>query len=247
MGEGESVAGEELEAQQSPPGCLAGSGEGELRNRFDTRVERFVHGAFAAELLLPASADALIDVSEFNTDERLPYWADLWPAARALARHLLDAPPRRVVRALELGAGIALPSLVLRFLGVDVIASDYYDDALRFARANAERNGMAPLRTERLDWRESAARPRRFDLILAADVLYERRNIEPLLSLLPRLLRAGGRVLVADPDRVYLAEFRERALRLGWAISEEMREEQATEPDPKQLSRIRILEMRRTS
>ena len=241
------MASEELEAQQPLRGDSAGSDESELRSRFDTRVESFVHGTFAAELLLPANADALIDESEFNTDERLPYWADLWPAARALARHLLDAPSHAAARALELGAGIALPSLVLHSLalGVDVTASDYYDDALRFAQANAQRNGLAPLRTELLDWREPAARLGRFDLILAADVLYERRNVDALLDLLPQLLHDDGRVLIADPGRVHLAEFRERAESQGWAITEEVREEPAINLDPKQLSRIRLLEMRR--
>ena len=239
------MTSEELEAQQPLRGNSAGSDESELRSRFDTRVESFVHGTFAAELLLPANADALIDESEFNTDERLPYWADLWPAARALARHLLDAPSHTATRALELGAGVALPSLVLRFLRVDVTASDYYDDALRFAQANAQRNGLAPLRTELLDWREPAARLGRFDLILAADVLYERRNVDALLDLLPQLLRDDGRVLIADPGRVHLAEFRERAESRRWAITEEVREEPAINLDPKQLSRIRLLEMRR--
>src|SRR5918993_3776037 len=38
----------------------------------------------------PAAADALIDEEEFAQDERLPYWADLWPSSVALARHVSE-------------------------------------------------------------------------------------------------------------------------------------------------------------
>jgi predicted nicotinamide N-methyase len=82
--------------------------EAELRQRFDTREERFVHGDWSVDVLLPRAADALIDEAEFDADERLPYWADLWPSARALTRHLLENPPAERL-AVELGAGVALP------------------------------------------------------------------------------------------------------------------------------------------
>ena len=126
--------------------------EATLRARFDLREERFAHAGFSIDVLLPRAADALIDEAEFEADERMPYWADLWPSARALARHLLEHPPREQ-RIVELGAGLSLPSLALRGLGLHPLATDYYGDALRFAEVNAVRNGLAPLRTEMLDWR----------------------------------------------------------------------------------------------
>ncbi|HEV2131729.1 MAG TPA: hypothetical protein VGR27_11530, partial [Longimicrobiaceae bacterium] len=93
--------------------------ENELQRRFEVRVERFEHGAVALEILLPHAADELIDEEDFDRDERLPYWAELWPSARALARYLLEreVPAGRV---LELGAGVALPSLALHARGAEV-------------------------------------------------------------------------------------------------------------------------------
>lgn len=203
--------------------------EAEIRRRFTVRTETFAHGSFRAELLLPASPEALIDESEFNADERLPYWAELWPAARALARHLLDGPAP-AGRVLELGCGIALPSLALRWRGAEVLATDYYPDALLFARANAARNGLPTPATTLLDWRESAPQLGRFDLILAADVLYEQRNAQSLAAALPRLLAPTGKVLLADPQRVYLAEFRQRMRAAGWKVeAQAAREPAATE------------------
>src|SRR3954462_3822844 len=103
---------------------VGSSTEAELRARFEVREEAFRHGDFAVRMLLPRAADELIDAAEFDADERLPYWADLWPSARGLTRHLLDPPPRER-RILELGSGVALPSLALRSLGADPLATDY--------------------------------------------------------------------------------------------------------------------------
>ena len=51
--------------------------------------------------------------------------------------------------------------------------------------------------------------------MLAADVLYERRNVEPLLSLLPWL---GPEVLLADPGRPALRAFLDGAAE-RWAVT----------------------------
>jgi predicted nicotinamide N-methyase len=40
-----------------------------------------------------------------------------------------------------------------------------------------------------------------FDLILAADVLYERKNAAALADLVPKLLAPGGEAVFADPRR----------------------------------------------
>jgi predicted nicotinamide N-methyase len=211
--------------------------EAELRARFDVREERFGHGGWEVELILPHAADELIDETEFAHDERLPYWAELWPSARGLARHLLDAPGPNAsaggaasdeeragggwdgVRVLELGCGVALPSLALRRRGADVLATDWYEDALRFARANAARNGLAPLRTQPLDWRHPPG-GWGWDVVMAADVLYEPRNVAILATLLQRVTAPGGTVLIADPGRLYAGDFFRTMRAEHWHIDE---------------------------
>lgn len=207
------------------------------------RYEEFAHAGFRVEMALPPSAEELIDVSDFNDDERLPYWADLWPSARALAKHLLDAPPP-AGRVIELGCGVALPSLALRSRGVAVVASDYYAEALDFARLNAERNGIAEPGTLLLDWRSPPEGLGRFDLAIAADVVYEKRNADALAALLPDLLSSGGRFVVADPGRLYFADLRAALLDAGWSVRElEMREEPAPVGEGPRI-RVSIVEMR---
>ena len=159
-------------------------------------------------LLRPPSADELIDEEAFDEDEFLPYWAELWPSGLALAR-AVAALDLRGARVVELGAGLGLPSLAAAARGADVLATDWADDAVELLRRNAERNGIA-LRAEVVRWDEPAplVREAPWRLVLGADLLYERRNADQLLELLPRL---GGDVLLADPRRPFARGFLERA------------------------------------
>lgn len=193
--------------------------ETELRRRFATREETFAHADCRLDMLMPVATDDLLDEAEFARDERIPYWAELWPSARALARHLMEAPLPRG-RVLELGCGLALPSLALLGRGVDVLATDYYGDALLFARANARRNGLPDLATSWLDWRTPPADLGRFATVVAADVLYEERNLAPLGAALAALLADGGEALLADPDRRHLPAFVAAMRAAGWQVSE---------------------------
>jgi predicted nicotinamide N-methyase len=193
--------------------------EAGLRRRFATREETFAHAACRLDMLMPAATDDLLDEADFARDERIPYWAELWPSARVLARRLLDAPLPRG-RVLELGCGLALPSLVLLGRGAAVVATDYYDDALLFARANARRNGLPDLSTSVLDWRTPPADSGRFETVVAADVLYEERNIASFGTALTAVLAEGGEAFLADPDRKHLPAFVAAMRGAGWQVSE---------------------------
>jgi predicted nicotinamide N-methyase len=153
-------------------------------------------------LLRPAEPEALLDEDAFARDEFLPYWAELWPAGTALARAL----PERLDGAaiVELGCGLGLPSLVAAARGADVLAVDWAPEATALLERNAARNGVE-LRTRTADWRAFGGS---FDLVLAADVLYEHRNVDPLLGLLPRL---APEALLALAGRPYEQEFVRRA------------------------------------
>lgn len=192
-------------------------------SRFATREDRFVHGDHAWSLVLPKSSEDLFDQAAFDSDERLPYWADLWPSATCLARAILD---RRVIEidasamdAIELGSGVALVSLAMRAIGASIVATDYEPDALRFAAWNAEANGLGPLATRVLDWRTPPA-DLSAPLVIAADVLYEKRNADAIAELLPRIVAPGGRALFADPRRPWRAHLMERLAAVGWVVTE---------------------------
>src|SRR5262249_13550574 len=89
----------------------------------------------------------------------------------------------------------------------DVLASDYYEDAVRFARVNAKRNGAPSVGGRMLDWRQLPPDLERFDMVLAADVLYEAPYGALMSKVLARALDRSGVAIVADPGRVGREEF----------------------------------------
>ncbi len=165
-------------------------------------------------LLVPPDAEALLDEEAFEHEEFLPYWAELWPSGLALGDAVAscDVSGARVV---ELGCGLGIPSLAAALTGASVLATDWSPDAIELLRANAERHGIT-LEAEVSRWTDARLELERapWDLVLAADVLYERRNADLLLGLLPRL---GTEVLLADPGRPHLKAFLERAAR-AWRV-----------------------------
>ena len=165
----------------------------------ELRDETIHVGDVTLTLTRPVAPDALIDEEAFARDEFLPYWAELWPAARALATALPDKLSG--VRVVELGCGLGVPSLVAAARGAVVTATDWAEDAVALLAENAAANGLE-LRAEVRDWRDPW--PEEFDLALAADVLYEERNVRPLLA---RLRELAPEALVALAGRPYEAEF----------------------------------------
>ena len=162
----------------------------------------------------PRDAEALIDEGAFEPDEFMPYWAELWPSGVALAKRLAGRALHGA-RVVELGCGLGLPSLAAARAGGRVLATDWSRAALDRLERNADANGVS-IATELVDWAAPEALVRRapFDLVLAADVLYERRNVSLMLSLLPAL---AGEVWLADPGRSFTEAFLDQAPRL-WAV-----------------------------
>ena len=173
-------------------------------------VEQTVEvGGRELSLLRPRDAVALLDEEAFEREEFLPYWAELWASGETLAREVAG---RQVggLRVLELGCGLALPSLAAALGGAEVLATDWSPDAIALLETNAARNGIR-LETKVVAWSQADVLVARapWDLVLAADVLYERRNVDELLALLPQL--EPTEVLVADPGRPHAQTFFERA------------------------------------
>jgi predicted nicotinamide N-methyase len=153
------------------------------------------------EVLLEA-----IDPVAFAEDERMPYWAELWPSAVGLARYVMQHLDLATQHVLELGCGLGLVGVAAALRGARVLCTDYEPDALAFARHNARRNACRHVRFRLVDWRRPALR-RRYAYILASDVIYEARNFAPLATVLQRFLARNGMAVFADPGRVNAVPF----------------------------------------
>jgi len=162
----------------------------------------------------PAEAAGLPDDGAVEWAPIAPYWAVLWRSGVALAREVeaAELTGRRVV---ELGCGLGVPSIAAARAGASVLATDADPDALELLERNARANGVS-VETAVFDWSRPAALIERapFDLVLAADVLYERPSVALLLALLPRL---GPELWLADPGRPPAGAFLEQATR-QWEV-----------------------------
>ena len=170
----------------------------------------------------PAASDQLLDDQAIRTafaaDEYLPYWADLWPAARMLARAVLREPWTAGLTALELGCGLGLPGIAALARGLRVLFNDCDRTALRFAERNAQLNGFANFRLVPFDWR-CPPDGLRVPVVLASDLAYERRHVEPVVELLTTILEPGGLCLLTDQDRPPAAYLREQLTAHGFMFA----------------------------
>jgi predicted nicotinamide N-methyase len=160
-----------------------------------------------AEFLIgrPEHSDRLLDQAAvlvaFETDEYMPYWADLWPAARMLAKVIMQETWKPGTPALEVGCGLGLPGIVALSRGLQVTFSDYDPCALRFSGDNARLNGFEHFSVMQLDWRHPPE-SLRMPVILASDLIYELRNVAPLVEFVKKVLLPGGMCLLTDQDRI---------------------------------------------
>jgi predicted nicotinamide N-methyase len=160
-------------------------------------------------VLQPAESAELPDDGPVEWAPLLPYWSVLWRSGVALGRELAEAGSLAGLRVVELGCGLGVPSLVAARAGADALACDEEAEALELVERSARANGLE-IETARVDWRAPDELVERgpFDLVLAADVLYDRGAVAPLLALLPRLARESW---IADPCRPAAGAFIERA------------------------------------
>ena len=169
------------------------------------------YSVWAAEDL-DEMVDALIAKGEDHPDykdERLPYWAEIWPSSLALAEYVQNCEEiTSESTVLELGCGPGVAGLAAHRAKL-VTVSDYEKPALTLSVANwLENLGIEPC-AELMDWRdprlELAA-----DILLAADVAYEKRFFEPLINTFKKLLKPNGYILLSEPGRSVAGEFFEQ-------------------------------------
>lgn len=154
--------------------------------------------------------DALISLPDSDiqkSDERIPYWTEIWPSALALSRFIIQNEEFiKDKNTLEIGAGLGLPSLAASLFTKKVICSDYLFDALTFARKNAELNKIDSIDYAVIDWRAYDAN-QTYDIILASDIAYEKRFFEDLPRSLKSMMHPNSQVWLSEPGRHFTEPF----------------------------------------
>lgn len=186
----------------------------------NTVTETFRFPGLTLRIERVTNLDDLVDQvtdEAFSHDERLPYWAELWPASIGLCRYLRRHEETvRGKRVLELGCGLGLTSICLYYAEPSaLLVTDYEMPALEMMVRNFRLNGLPPPAHRLMDWR-SPGESRHFERIVASDVLYEKRFFTVLLDLFDRVLEPGGYALIAEPNRPIAKDFFELAVNRGY-------------------------------
>lgn len=175
-------------------------------DEYTTAELQITIGHLQVRIVRATNVDELFDrlvakgeTHEDVVDERIPYWAELWPSGIGLA-HFLAGLPMAGTTVTELGCGLGLSGIVAGMLGAEVTLTDYLDEAVQFAEYNWSLNCTHPATFKRLDWREpdpSVAA----DWLIASDITYEKRYFQYLPAAFRTMCKPGGKILVSDPRR----------------------------------------------
>lgn len=199
--------------------CIAGF-TAELRN-IDLTVESEHAGriaAPAAEMYVVADLERHVDGAQLLRDPlgtEPPYWALVWIGARAMAARLRSRPGLAGARVLDLGCGLGLTGVVAGIGGAHVTFVDYVDEAVAFARVNAEHHSLSDYSARRLDFTADRL-AERFDLILAADIVYDPDHYSALVEFLCTHLAADGTILLTESLRADAKRVIEMLARAGF-------------------------------
>ena len=215
-------------------------------SRYDGPIQEVTvqAGGKPIQLVRPGDPDRLLETPEVvlwnQTDDYMPYWAYLWPGSFLLSDAVVAGGWPARTSTLELGCGLGLPGLVAVSCGLAVEFTDHDITPLDFVTRSAERNGFDPAlySVALLDWRYPTER--KFDLILGADITYEKRLVPLVASVVAGQLAPGGVALITDPNRVAAAGFAEAIREVGLAVEATPAEADAPEFGPVQGTIYRI-------
>ncbi len=151
--------------------------------------------------------DYLLEV--VKTDDDVPFWAVLWPAAVSMSEYFWENVDFNGLRVLELGAGLGLAGIVAAAKGASTVQTDFIPESQQLAKENAEINGISNISYRLADWRNFPIEEQ-FDRIIGSDILYEPKLHPYLEKIFMENLKPGGTVIIADPGREDAKKFIEK-------------------------------------
>jgi predicted nicotinamide N-methyase len=162
-----------------------------------------------------------------------PLFGMLWPSGTRLAERIALRPVSANEHILEIGCGLALASIVAHRRGADVTASDCHPLAAGFLQRNLRLNGLLPMPYVHGQWgggvAMTLAQPKRYELIIGSDVLYERDSKGDLASHIAEHAAPVAEVWIIDPDRSNRSAFSQRMTALGFSLQEERLDAKASD------------------
>lgn len=140
----------------------------------------------------------------------VPYWAQVWPAAKALCEVLAEEPHLlKNKTVLELAAGLGLPSLLAAQFAKEVTATDFIDDAVEMLQRSANYNGLQNFQCRVGNWRECDANLKP-EVLLLSDINYDPKDFDDLYKMLIRFINQNTTIIISTPQRLMAKPFMER-------------------------------------
>jgi predicted nicotinamide N-methyase len=221
-----------------------------IHRRYQTKAEILQIGPVKIHFTRIADPDVVLDRVAAEEDRRekvsgerregeelhLPYWAELWESGMGIGQMLVGAPELvQGKNVLDLGCGMGLAGTVAAALGANVLFADLEPDSLLFATLNSL-PWRENIRTRRLNWQRDHL-DERVDLILGADILYEKQQWPFLESFWRKHLAERGSVVLGEPGR------QTGDLFLEWISSKPWKIERSEQPVPTRPRPIRLFHL----
>ena len=170
----------------------------DFKHRYEVELTKFSLVNQTLEIYVPKNIDRFINQNDIF--DGFPLWSKIWEATAVLAFQLSKVPVKSEVKFLEIGAGMGVAGIYAATLGHDITITEYNDDAIHFARANAMQNGVDPTLIQKLDWSNPGVMGQ-FDYIIGSEVVFKETDIMSLHFLFQRYLKPGGTILLAEGMR----------------------------------------------
>ncbi|HBV96687.1 MAG TPA: methyltransferase [Desulfotomaculum sp.] len=162
-----------------------------------TKETRITLPGLDVPFLVVENVESLI--TDITDEDKVPLWAEIWPACRGLSRYIWERMDFNGQRVLELGCGLGLAGVVCGLKGAGITFSDFQPDALEIACRNAALNGLTGVSGYLGDWRNFSL-SEQFDWIVGSDILYDNKFHSCLESIFKECSYGKG-ILLSHPGR----------------------------------------------
>jgi methyltransferase-like protein 23 len=174
----------------------------------EVKLKRIIFSLPGRDILLDVISDVEALITDLADGDKIPCWAEIWPAARALGRYIWEHTSLLEQSVLEIGSGLGLPGTVCAVKGAAVTFSDYNRDAVKLSLNNAAINGVKA--TGHLgDWRDFVL-DEKFDLVIGSDVFYDPELNLYVKAIIKNSLKPQGQLLLSHQRREHTYNFVEQ-------------------------------------